>query len=111
MKIVISVLALLTGVFMLLDGITVMLRGKYIGPPEPGPWAKLFRAFGVNVFSLGPLFVTYGIAWLILLFAVTTNQSWALRYGLFLAILTLWYLPVGTLFSIIVLILLFLMRR
>lgn len=111
MKIILCLIALLTGTFMLVDGITVMVKGRYIGPPEPGPWAGLFRAFGINVFSLGPLFLIYGIAWLILVYGTLTNQAWSIRYGLVLAILTLWYLPIGTLMSVIAFILLLLLRR
>lgn len=96
---------------MLLDGIYVMLKGKYIGPPKPGPWANLFEYFSVDVFKLGPLFVMFGLAWLSFVVGVLTHQSWAYTLGVLISILTLWYLPVGTLFSIVVLVVLLGMRR
>lgn len=95
---------------MLADGIYVMLKGKYIGPPKPGPWANLFEYFGVDVFKLGPLFVLFGMAWLSFVVGALTQQSWAYMLGILISVLTLWYLPVGTLFSIVVLVVLIGMR-
>ncbi len=103
MKIFISVLALLNGAFMLIDGIYVMLNGKYIGPEKPGPWSALFEKLNVDVFKLGPLFVVFGILWLTWLFGLWTHRTWAYSFGIIISILTLWYLPVGTIFSLIVL--------
>ena len=88
---------------MLVDGIHVILKGKYIGPPEPGPWANLFTRLGADVFKLGPLFIIFGLAWLIFLYALLTNQQWGSKYGIIISVLTLWYLPVGTIISVIVL--------
>lgn len=96
---------------MLLDGIFVMLNGKYIGPEKPGPWASIFEALGVDVFKLGPMFVAFGLMWLVFVLGYWTDQSWARTLGLIVSILTLWYLPVGTLFSLIVLILLLVSNR
>ena len=109
-KIIITILSLLNGGYMLADGIYVMLKGKYIGPPKPGPWALLFEKLHINVFRLGPLFITFGLVWLVFLFSFLTKQSWAYSLGIVAALLTLWYLPVGTLISLIVLALLFTMR-
>jgi hypothetical protein len=106
MKILISILGLLNGGYMLADGIFVILKGKYIGPDKPGPWANLFYKLDINVFKLGPLFIVYGLVWLIFLFGLWTNQSWAYILGLIISILTLWYLPVGTILSIIIAIIL-----
>jgi hypothetical protein len=111
MKILLIIIAFIAGGFMLLDGIYVMLNGKYIGPDKPGPWANLFYKLNVNVFKLGPLFVTYGLVWLIFLYGVITSQAWAYKLGLIISLLTLWYLPVGTLLSLIVLAVLLLARQ
>jgi hypothetical protein len=107
MKILISALAFLNGGFMLIDGIYVLLKGKYIGSEKPGPWARLFYIFDINVFKLGPLFILFGIVWLTWIYALWTNRDWAYSFGILISILTLWYLPVGTIFSIIVLFVLF----
>ena len=111
MKILVLLLAILNGGYMLLDGIFVMLKGKYIGPEKPGPWANLFYKFDINVFKLGPLFIVYGLAWLIFVIGLFTNQSWTYTLGIVISILSLWYLPIGTLFSLIILIILLVSRQ
>lgn len=106
MKILISILSLLNGGYMLLDGIFVILKGKYIGPPKPGPWANIFYKFNVDVFNLGPLFILFGLLWFVFLFGLWTNQSWTYVFGMTISAITLWYLPVGTIISIIIIVLL-----
>jgi len=106
MKILITILGLLNGGYMLLDGIYVILKGKYIGPEKPGPWASLFYKFKVDVFNLGPLFIALGLLWFLWLYCLWTKQSRAYVLGIATSILTLWYLPVGTIFSLIILLIL-----
>ena len=96
-------MAFLNGAFMLIDGIYVMVRGKYIGPEKPGPWAALFEKFRIDVFKLGPLFIVFSLLWLGWLLSWWTRQDWTYIFGMVLSVLTLWYLPVGTLFSIVIL--------
>ena len=103
MKYLVIGLSLLNGLWMLIDGIHVIARGKYIGPEKPGPWASLIGLTGVDVFKLGPLFVLYGVAWIAFVIFSLTDVSWARGFGIALSIATLWYLPVGTLISLIVL--------
>jgi hypothetical protein len=88
----------MNGAYMLLDGIYVILKGKFIGPEKPGPWANLFYKFNVDVFKLGPLFIIFGLCWMLWLCGLWTSQSWAYLFGLVISILTLWYLPAGTFF-------------
>jgi hypothetical protein len=106
MKLTISILSLLNGIYMLADGIYVMLKGKYIGPEKPGPWAWIFSKLNVDVFKLGPLFLLLGLCWLVFLFAYWTSQPWAWWAGVIMSILTLWYLPFGTIISLALLIIL-----
>jgi hypothetical protein len=106
MKILLIVLAFINGGYMLIDGIYVMLNGKYIGPPKPGPWANLFYKLQMDVFKLGPLFIGYGLLWLVFIYGLWTSQGWAYILGLILSICTLWYLPIGTVISVIVFVLL-----
>lgn len=106
MKILVTLLSLLNGLYMLVDGIHVMLKGKYIGPEKPGPWSNIFHKFDINVFKLGPVFIVFGVLWLIFLLGLWTNKDWTYFLGLTICILTLWYLPVGTIISIAVMILL-----
>jgi len=111
MKTLITILGFLNGGYMLLDGIFVMIKGKYIGPEKPGPWATIFYKLNIDVFKLGPLFIFFGLLWLVWLYGLWTNQTWAYPFGIIISILTLWYLPVGTLFSIIILLVLILARQ
>ena len=111
MKILITILGFLNGGYMLLDGIYVLMKGKYIGPEKPGPWSNLFSSIGVDVFKLGPLFIVFGVLWLFWLWSLWTHQNWSFLFGVLLSIFTLWYLPVGTLFSVIILLVLLLARQ
>ena len=106
MKILIAILGLLNGGYMLLDGIYVILKRKYIGPEKPGPWANFFYKLKIDVFNLGPLFIAFGLLWLFWLYSLWTNQSWTYILGIVSCLLTLWYLPVGTIFSVIILLIL-----
>ncbi len=103
MRVLVTALAVLNGGYMLADGTYVLLRGKYLGPENPGPWSMLFQKLGIDVFSAGPLFIVFGILWLILIYAIWTSQQWTFTYGVIISILTLWYLPFGTLISLAVL--------
>lgn len=102
MRYVVIVLSLINGLWMLIDGIYVVANGKYIGPDKPGPWAAVIGLTGIDVFKLGPLFVLFGIAWLSFVGVFLTGAMWARNFGLILSILTLWYLPFGTLVSLVV---------
>lgn len=110
MKILITILGLLNGGYMLLDGLYVLFKGKYIGPEKPGPWANLFDKLGVDVFKLGPLFIAIGVLWLIWLYGLWTQQPWTYRVGIVVSICTLWYLPVGTILSVGILVVLLMAR-
>ena len=104
MRILTIILAFINGAYMLFDGAYVMRNGKYFGPAKPGPWSALFEKLGVDVFKLGPLFVVWGLAWLILAFLIVQKKKIAKTLGLAIAVLTLWYLPVGALISVMVII-------
>lgn len=111
MKVFISILGLLNGGYMLLDGIYVLLKGKFIGPEKPGPWATLFYKLDLNVFKLGPLFIIFGILWFSWIYSLWVNYSRAYLIGISLCLLTLWYLPVGTIISIVIIAILLLARQ
>ncbi|MEJ5995942.1 hypothetical protein WG904_16050 [Pedobacter sp. Du54] len=111
MKIFLTMLGLLNGGYMLVDGVFVMLKGKFIGTDKPGPWANLFYKLNIDVFKLGPIFITFGILWLIWVYALCTTQSWAYIFGLIISLFTLWYLPLGTLLSITIFISLMTMKN
>lgn len=106
MRWLIAILAFINGAFMTADGVHVLLKGKYIGPEKPGPWAMLFEALGINVFQLGPMFLLLGIAWLVFLVSWLSKSERSKKFGFWVAVLTLWYLPIGTIISLAVMMLL-----
>lgn len=103
MKLFISIVGLINGLYMFADGVYVLMYGKYIGPPKPGPWSVLFEKLHVDVFKLGPVFVVYGLLWLTWLYGLWSHASWSYTFGMCVSIATLWYLPLGTLFSLLTL--------
>jgi len=66
----------------------------------------LFEKLNINVFRLGPMFIAFGIAWLLFLCLFWMQHPSAFWAGVLISVLSLWYLPVGTLFSLVVLALL-----
>jgi len=110
MKILLALVGVLAGGWMIVDGVHVMLRGKYIGPEKPGPWSILFVKLGVDPFRLGPLFVAFGVLWIVFLIATLTGQTWGKYGAAAVAIASLWYLPLGTVLSIAYLALLYFAR-
>lgn len=105
-KIITSLIALLVGGWMIFDGIHVLATGKYFGPEKPGLWSDLVAAIGVDPFKLGPLFIAFGVLWFLFLAAMLLRQSWGWQPALLTAVLTLWYLPVGTVLSLLYILLL-----
>jgi hypothetical protein len=103
-NLLLTLAALMNGGWMLADGIHVLARGKYIGPEIPGPWRHLPEALGLDPLRLGPVFVIYGAAWRIALALFWGQQS--LLPLAAIAILTLWYIPLGAALSAVTLILL-----
>jgi hypothetical protein len=99
-------LSLLLGGWMLFDGIYVINNGRYYGPTEPGPWHFIFKIIGINHLDLGPLFITYGIAWLYLVGFFWSAKDHGLKWLKYMAFGTLWYLIPGTVIAFILLLLL-----
>lgn len=87
---------------MLFDGIYVLRIGKYFGPEMPGPWAKIFKALQINIYSIGPLFIIFGICWLSWVCCFWYKWRFIDRLTLLLVIGTLWYFPAGTILSLLI---------
>ncbi len=109
-KLSISLITLLVGGWMIFDGIHVLSTGKYFGPEKPGPWIDLVTAMGLDPFKFGVSFITLGILWLGFTSAMLLGQNWAWYAAVITAVLTLWYLPVGTVLSVIFIVLLIVFR-
>jgi hypothetical protein len=96
-RVSIAALALLTGGFQVIDGIHELRTGTYIGPETPGPWRNVVTAVGLDPFTLGPAFIVLGSCWLAAAALLLVTSSTAAWCALFVtAVMTLWYLPVGT---------------
>ncbi|PKH52083.1 hypothetical protein CXF68_15885 [Tenacibaculum sp. Bg11-29] len=110
LKIIITIIAFANGLFMMMDGFHVIIKGKYIGPEKPGPWANTFYKLKINVFKLGPLFILLGVSWFIFVYVLWSYQNWAFVFGLLISIFTLWYIKVGTFISVITIVLLLILN-
>ena len=100
-KILIALIGSLAGAWMMFDGLHVLVRGKYFGPDKPGPWSALFTRIGIDPFSLGPLFILLGALWFVFLIATLSGQSWGWYGAVAVAVASLWYLPLGTILSLV----------
>ncbi|HEX8265649.1 MAG TPA: hypothetical protein VF596_09605 [Pyrinomonadaceae bacterium] len=109
-KVLLSLVALITGGWMIFDGAYVLLTGNYFGTEKPGAWSDVVSAFGINPFNLGVPFIILGFLWFSFLVGVLFHQPWAWYGALYVAIATLWYLPVGTVLSLVYITLLFVFR-
>lgn len=105
----IVVLALIEGLWMGFDGTRALTVGDYVaarsGPRagELGPWHYIVESVGIAPRSvlMKIIFVAFGLAWVIIASAMLRRASWAVNAALVGAVLTLWYLPVGTAFGVI----------
>lgn len=99
---IVVLLALVTGGWLLFDGLHAALTGSYtlIGG-RLGPWADLVRALGVNPDGalMHLVFIALGAATLVAVAGSLMHTRWARTALLVTAVLTLWYLPVGTIFA------------
>src|SRR6266852_8495228 len=107
---IVTLIALLVGGWMIFDGAHVLIYGKYFGPEKPGPWSAIVSSVGLNPFRFGVPFLALGILWLLFLAGMLCHQSWAWYGALIAAIATLWFLPIGTMFSVIYIVLLLVFR-
>src|SRR5712692_7042281 len=114
----IIVLALGPGLFMTFDGLRALIFGDYLtrttGPfaGQLGPWSNVVSAVGIAPRStiMKIIFVMFGLAWLGAIGAFMQRTSGSTVALAVVAVASLWYLPVGTLMSALVLIGLALLR-
>ena len=118
MRWVILILVTLTAGWMLADGLRALTIGDYFTPAsgeyagQLGPWTLFVQALGIEPRStfMKTIFVIYGIAALVAVAGFALNQPWGCNALIAVALLGLWYLPIGTAANVVVLILLFLKR-
>lgn len=97
---ILLLLAIVNGGWMIFDGIHVLLHGRYFGPERAGPWADLVSTAGLDPYALGIPFIILGGAWIggFTLWLRGVRYAWV--SCLAIACLTLWYIPVGSLFAV-----------
>jgi hypothetical protein len=108
MRIAVFLIAVFMGGWMIIDGACVMIFDKYIGPDKPGPWADIIAAIGLDPMRFGLVFIVMGIDWIVGGTGVLRKRVWGRYLAGIIAFLSLWYFPVGTLMSILTLVLILL---
>jgi len=106
---VVLVLAFVEGGWLAFDGGRALLVGDYVTPrggrhaAQLGPWSKLVSAVGIDPRSTGTklIHLALGLVWLGVMAGFALGSSWAWTGMVVCAVLGLWYLPFGTLLSLI----------
>jgi hypothetical protein len=115
-KFVVALIALVMGGWLSFDGSRAFVAGDYVTPKtgpgagQLGPWSKIVSAVGIDPRSsvAKGLHVALGILWLIALAALFIRPQFGWYALAATSVLSLWYLPLGTVLSVIELCLLFL---
>lgn len=111
---IVLALALFQGGWLVFDGGRALIVGDYVTPRsgpragQLGPWSRIVSALGFEPRStfIKCLHLFLGMAWLVSLLAFGLRPASGWWVVLFCAVASLWYLPVGTLLSIFVIVLL-----
>ena len=118
-RLLVVLLALIEAGWMTFDGTRALVVGDYVTPRtgvragQLGPWQHVARSVGIDPRSttMKTIFAVYGLAWLCVVVAFLLGAQWAWLAMVIAAIGALWYLPIGTLFSILQIIALLWLRR
>ena len=105
MRKTIFTIAILMGGWMVINGLSVLIFGKYIGPDKPGPWADIISAIGLDPMRFGLVFVAFGIDWIVAGIGIIKDRKWGYNLALIIAVLSLWYLTIGTLLAVLAVVL------
>ena len=113
---VVVALAFVEGGWLAFDGGRALIVGDYVTPGsgpsfgQLGPWSKVVSAVGIEPRStlMKSIHLVLGIAWLVIMVCFALKLPWAWTAMLVCAVLGLWYLPFGTVLSIIQIVLLLL---
>ncbi len=102
-------LALTEGGWLAFDGAHALITGDYVTPQsgehagQLGPWAGVVSALGIEPRSIlmQSIHLLLGLTWLAVTVCFTLRIPWSRTAMVVCAVLGLWYLPFGTLLSII----------
>lgn len=113
---IVLLLAFVEGGWLAFDGGRALIVGDYVTPSsgayagQLGPWSKLVSAAGIGPRStlMKSIHLVLGVIWLTVMIGFALRLPWAWSGMLACAIASLWYLPFGTLLSLIQIVLLLL---
>jgi hypothetical protein len=108
---IVVALAIINAGWMVFDGTRALTVGDYVTPQtgeyagQLGPWSSLVKAMGIEPRStlMKLSFVAYGVVTIFVAMCFALELPWA---GWGMVIISVWYLPVGTIMNMIVLVLL-----
>lgn len=119
LRLTIILLAVLEGGWLLFDGVHGLITGDYVTPSsgpqagQLGPWSYVVAAIGIaprSTLMMG-IHVVLGGTWLVVIVGFVRKTGWAWT-GMFLcAVAALWYLPFGTMLSLLQIVLLVQLRK
>lgn len=102
------ILGLTAGGWMAYDGGRALVIGDYVTPRsgphagQLGPWAAVVEAAGIHPRSplMKSVFVSLGLTWIVASAAFAARRSWGGSLLLWVAVASLWYLPIGTMIAL-----------
>ncbi len=111
---IIIALALFEGGWFAFDGSRALIVGDYVTPSsgrfagQLGPWSKIVSAVGIEPRStlMKAIHLILGATWLVVIACFALGYSWAWMGMLICAAAGLWYLPWGTVLSLVQIVLL-----
>lgn len=106
---VVLVMAVIEGGWLAFDGGHALIVGDYLTQRsgqhagELGPWAKVVSAVGIEPRSalMKSIHLVLGLGWIVVIVCFAMRLPWAWSGMLVCAVLGLWYLPLGTLLSVL----------
>ncbi len=115
---IIIICAILVAGWFVIDGARALIVGEYVTPKsgkfagQLGPWSKIVTKVGIepNSIQMKLIFLIYGIVWLGLIVSYFLRMSWSWWGMLVAAVLSLWYLPFGTMLGLLQIVLLIVIR-
>jgi hypothetical protein len=105
MRIAVVLIGLMIGGWLTFDGTRALIKGDYVTSKggQLGPWSRVVSAAGIDPRgkNMKGAHVELGILWVAAV-AIFVTQGLAGRTALLgCSVLTLWYLPMGTILSVI----------
>lgn len=113
---IVIVLATIEGGWLIFDGSRALIVGDYVTPSsgphagQLGPWSRLVSAFGIEPRST-PAKILHGVTGIVILsgaVCLLIGFNWAVTAMILAAACGLWYLPLGTVLSLIQIVILLL---